>query len=175
MISRLLLPGFASGAPRYVFLRARIPAHPGQADHVQRAVGLPVATTVETVPHHLARGGLGGSDPAEVGEGGLASQPLRGCRRPRSTAWRRCRCRCQSRRPTPGRPASPAHRSSARKPCRSAENSTRSSSSPCSSMTATALVALCGSTPIKTFVFMDLPPSSLLPSAPRGGHTDFEF
>ena len=63
--------------------------------------------------------------------------------------------------------------SNTRKPFRSAENSARSSSSPCSSMTATALVALCGSTPIKTFVSMDLPPSRLLATTPRGGHTDF--
>jgi hypothetical protein len=32
MISRLLLPGFASGAPCDVFLRAAISAHPSQAD-----------------------------------------------------------------------------------------------------------------------------------------------
>src|SRR3712207_5769935 len=43
------------GTPRDVLLRATISAHPGQtADHVQRTVGLPVATAVETVPHHLA-------------------------------------------------------------------------------------------------------------------------
>ena len=60
MISRLLLPGFASGAPRDVFLRATISAHPGQTDHVQRTVGFPVATAVETVPDHLAGGGFDG-------------------------------------------------------------------------------------------------------------------
>ncbi len=54
MISRLLLPGFASGAPCDVFLRATISAHPGQTDHVQRTVGLPVATAVETMPDDLA-------------------------------------------------------------------------------------------------------------------------
>ncbi len=60
MISRLLLPGFASGAPCDVFLRATISAHPSQADHVQRTVGLPVATAVETMPDDLAGGGFGG-------------------------------------------------------------------------------------------------------------------
>src|SRR5215217_8798259 len=63
-------------APRDVFLRAKIPAHPCQAGHVQRTVRLPVASSVETVPHHLAGGGLDGSDSAEAGEGGLAPQPL---------------------------------------------------------------------------------------------------
>ena len=60
MISRLLLPGFASGAPRDVLLGATISAHPSQTDHVQRTVGLPVATAVETVPHDLAGGGFDG-------------------------------------------------------------------------------------------------------------------
>jgi hypothetical protein len=54
-----------------------------------------------------------------------------------------------------------AHRSKARKPLRSAGNSVRSSSSPSSSSAATALVALCGSTPISTFVSMDLLPGRL--------------
>src|ERR671910_2862772 len=63
-------------APRDVFLRALIPSHPSQADHVQRAVGLSVATAVQTVPHDLAGGGLDGSDPAQAGEGGLAPEPL---------------------------------------------------------------------------------------------------
>jgi hypothetical protein len=76
MISRLLLPGFASGAPCDVFLRATISAHPSQADHVQRTVSVPVATAVEAVPHDLAGGGLDGSDPTQTGEGGLAPQPL---------------------------------------------------------------------------------------------------
>src|SRR5215208_4348591 len=65
------------GAPREVLLRARISAHPGQADHVQGAVGLPVATAVEAMPHDLAGGGFDGGDPAQTGEGGLAPQPLR--------------------------------------------------------------------------------------------------
>jgi hypothetical protein len=60
MISRLLLPGFASGAPRDVFLRATISAHPSQTDHVQRTVGLPVATAVEAMADHLAGGSLDG-------------------------------------------------------------------------------------------------------------------
>jgi hypothetical protein len=66
-----------------------------------------------------------------------------------------------------------AHRSNACKPRRFAENSVRSSSSLCSSNTATALVALCGSTPINTFTLIDLLPRRHLPSTPRGGHTDF--
>jgi hypothetical protein len=64
------------GAPCDVFLRATISAHPSQADHVQRAVGLSVATAVETVPDDLAGRGFDGSDPAEAGEGSLAPQPL---------------------------------------------------------------------------------------------------
>jgi hypothetical protein len=75
MISGLLLPSA-------VRLEQRIPAcedpgasGPGTA-HVQRAVGLPVTSWVETVPHDLAGGGLDGSDPAEAGKGGLAPEPL---------------------------------------------------------------------------------------------------
>src|SRR5829696_3330524 len=60
------------GAPREVLLRATISAHPGQTDHVQRTVGLPVASAVEAVPHHLAGGGFDGSNPAQTGKGGLA-------------------------------------------------------------------------------------------------------
>jgi hypothetical protein len=54
MISRLLLPGFASGAPCDVFPRVTISAHPSQADYVQRTVGLPVATEVEAMSDDLA-------------------------------------------------------------------------------------------------------------------------
>jgi hypothetical protein len=53
------------GAPRDVLLGATVWAHPGQTDHVQRAVGLPVATAVETVPHDLGGGGFDGRDPAQ--------------------------------------------------------------------------------------------------------------
>ena len=61
MISRLLLPGFASGAPRDVLLRTAISAHPGQADHVQCAVCLPVATAAlrrwrTTLPEEASMG-----------------------------------------------------------------------------------------------------------------------
>src|SRR5215203_3383251 len=63
-------------APRHVILRTAISAHPSQAGHVQRTVGLTVASAVEAVSDHLAGGGLDGSDPAEAGEGGLAPQPL---------------------------------------------------------------------------------------------------
>ena len=75
MMSRLLLPGFASGAPRDVFLRPSISAHPGQADHVQRTVGFPVTTEVETMSDDLAGGSFDGRDPAQTGEGGLAPRP----------------------------------------------------------------------------------------------------
>jgi hypothetical protein len=75
MISRLLLPGFASGAPRDVLLCAKISAHTSQADPVQRTIGFPVATTVETVADDLAGEGFDGRDPAQDGEGGLAAQP----------------------------------------------------------------------------------------------------
>src|SRR5215208_4510948 len=63
-------------APRYVLLRATISSHPSQTDHVQCAVGFPVATAVEAVPHHLAGGSLDGRDSAQTGEGSLALQPL---------------------------------------------------------------------------------------------------
>src|SRR3954451_15186313 len=63
-------------APRHVLLRAPRSAHPSQTDHVQRAVGLPVATAVETMADDLAGGSLDGGDPAQAGEGGLAPQPL---------------------------------------------------------------------------------------------------
>src|SRR5215208_6405508 len=64
------------GAPRDVLLGATISAHPGQTGHVQRTVGLPVATAVETVPNDLAGGGFDGRDPAQIGEGRLAPQSL---------------------------------------------------------------------------------------------------
>jgi hypothetical protein len=63
-------------APCYVLLGATISAHPSQTDHVQRTVGLAVATAVETMPDDLAGGGLDGRDTAEAGQGGLATQPL---------------------------------------------------------------------------------------------------
>jgi hypothetical protein len=64
------------GASCDVFLRATISSHASQADHVQRTVGFPIATPVETMPHDLAGGGLDGRDSAEAGEGGLTPQPL---------------------------------------------------------------------------------------------------
>jgi hypothetical protein len=64
-------------ASRDVLLGAGISAHPGQADHVQGAVGFPVATSVETVSDDLTGGCLDGGDPTQTGEGGLAPQPLR--------------------------------------------------------------------------------------------------
>src|SRR5829696_686735 len=64
-------------APRDVLLGATIPAHPSQTDHVQRTVSVPVAAAVETMPDNLARGSFDGRDPAQAGEGSLATQPLR--------------------------------------------------------------------------------------------------
>jgi hypothetical protein len=48
-------------APRYVLLRTAIPAHPGQADHVQGAVGLPVTYSrlrrcLTTLPEEASMG-----------------------------------------------------------------------------------------------------------------------
>ena len=48
------------GAPGDVLLRTVISTHPSQADHVQRSVGLSVATAVEAMPHHLAGGSFDG-------------------------------------------------------------------------------------------------------------------
>jgi hypothetical protein len=76
MISRLLLPGFASGTPCDVLLGATISSHPSQTDHVQRTVSVPVAAAVETMPDNLASGSFDGRDPAQAGEGSLATQPL---------------------------------------------------------------------------------------------------
>src|SRR5215207_5357631 len=64
------------GAPYDVVLGATISSHPSQTDHVQRSVGVPVATSVEAMAHYLSRGGFHGRHPAQTGEGGLASQPL---------------------------------------------------------------------------------------------------
>src|SRR5215212_5808469 len=46
------------------------------ADDLQRAVGFPVATAVETMAEDLAGGSLYGSHSTQTGEGGLAPQPL---------------------------------------------------------------------------------------------------
>src|SRR5829696_8859911 len=59
-----------------VLFGAPVSAHPNHADHVQRSVGVPVATAVEAMPDNLARGSLDRRDTAEAGEGGLALQPL---------------------------------------------------------------------------------------------------
>src|SRR5215210_1947914 len=76
MISRLLLPGFASGAPSDVLLGARISPHTSQTNHLQRTVGVPVATSVEAVAHYLSRGGFHRRHSAHTGEGSLPPQPL---------------------------------------------------------------------------------------------------
>jgi hypothetical protein len=75
MISRLLLPSAVRlelRSPWYDDLCASEP----DREHVQRTVGVSVATTVETMPHHLAGGSFDGRDSAETREGGLTSQPL---------------------------------------------------------------------------------------------------
>src|SRR5215216_4552886 len=53
-------------------------AHPNHADHVQRSVGVPVATAVEAMPDNLAGGCLNRRDTAEAGEGGFALHSLSG-------------------------------------------------------------------------------------------------
>src|SRR5918993_2536262 len=63
-------------APRDVLLGATISAHPSQTDHVQRTVSVPVAAAVETMPDNLASGSFDGRDPAQTGEGSLATQTL---------------------------------------------------------------------------------------------------
>src|SRR5215212_8044955 len=73
MISRLLLPS-AVRLATYSLVRTSRRIRARQIMYT--AVGLPVASAVETVPHHLARGGFDGSYPAQIGEGGFAPQPL---------------------------------------------------------------------------------------------------
>src|SRR5918997_1518467 len=112
MISRLLLPGFASGAPRYVLLRARFSAHPGQTGHLQRTA------LASRLPPRLRRWQTTLPEEASMGEtphrslAKDASLPnLWGLSlRPRSTASRRSRYRCPPKRPTPGRLVPPAGR-----------------------------------------------------------------
>src|SRR5687767_7920054 len=65
------------GTPCDVLLGATISSHPSQTDHVQRSVGVPVATSVEAVAHYLSRGGFHGRHSAKTGEGGLTPQPPR--------------------------------------------------------------------------------------------------
>src|SRR5215210_114 len=64
-------------ASGHVLSCALILAHPNHADHVQRPVGVSVATSVEAVAYHLAGGGFYGRDPAEARERSLAAQALR--------------------------------------------------------------------------------------------------
>jgi hypothetical protein len=52
-----------------------MPAHPNHHDPEQRGVGLPVAAPVEPVPGGLGRGGRDGAGPAELGVGGLRTNP----------------------------------------------------------------------------------------------------
>src|SRR3954471_3287788 len=59
------------GASCQILLCAPIRTHTHYADHVQSAVGVPVATTVKPMTDYLARGSLYGRDAAEAGERGL--------------------------------------------------------------------------------------------------------
>src|SRR5215207_988424 len=109
MISRLLLPGFASGTPCDVLLGATISSHPSQTDHVQRSVGVPVAyfrlrRSRTTFPEEASTG----DTPQRLAkEASLLN--LRGLSlRPRSAASRHGRYRCLPKRPVPGQRASPA-------------------------------------------------------------------
>src|SRR5215213_10115646 len=58
------------GAPCDVLLGATISSHPSQTDHVQRLVGVPVATAVEAVAHYLSRESFHGRHSAQTSEGG---------------------------------------------------------------------------------------------------------
>ena len=51
-------------------------SHAYHADQVQAAIGVPVTTSVESVPDHLSRGRFDGRDSAEAGERGLTLQAL---------------------------------------------------------------------------------------------------
>src|SRR5215208_1684299 len=98
-------------APRHVLLGATISTHPGQADHVQRTVGLPVAyirlrRCLTTFPEEASMGATPQRLAKEASLLNLWGLSLR----PRSTVSRRCRYRCPPKRPAPGRPAPPADR-----------------------------------------------------------------
>src|SRR4051794_4457183 len=67
-----LLLGLAlGGAPGDVLPRPGIASKAVERYHVQRAVGVAVASWVEAVADHLSGGGRHGGRPAQVGEGGL--------------------------------------------------------------------------------------------------------
>ena len=70
-------------APSDVLARARISPHTSQTNHLQRTVGVPVATAVEAVAHYLSRGGFHRRHSAEAGEGSLVRRGLRFGRRAR--------------------------------------------------------------------------------------------
>ena len=64
MISHLLLP---SAVRLRTYSRVRLSdAHPHHTDHVQCAVGLAVAPTVEPMSHYLAGGSFNGRDAANA-------------------------------------------------------------------------------------------------------------
>src|SRR6266498_420963 len=64
------------GATRYVGAGVGVVAHAGYDDHVEGAVGLPVAAAVEAVAFGLAAGGGYRGYPAQRGEGCLGVQPV---------------------------------------------------------------------------------------------------
>jgi hypothetical protein len=64
------------GAPFHVGPGRWVAAHPDQGDAPQGVVGLAVAAAVESVAVGAARGRGDGGGAAQVGEGGLAMEPL---------------------------------------------------------------------------------------------------
>jgi hypothetical protein len=120
----LLLPSAVRRAT-YAWVRRSQPIRKTYRDRMQRAraVGLPVATSVEPVPHDLARRGFYRRDPAEAGQRRLALQPRSstswGCPPPPQAAWPRGPCRRRAkpraqeppRRPLAARAGSQARRS----------------------------------------------------------------
>src|SRR4051812_7981813 len=64
------------GTPSHVLSGALISPHPHHADHVQRAVGVSVATPVEPMSSHLARRGFYGRNSTQARERRLAFEPL---------------------------------------------------------------------------------------------------
>jgi hypothetical protein len=64
------------GSPFDIGTGAGAEPHPDDNGQVQRLVGVAVAAAVQPVPAGLAGAGRDGGDSAQVGEGGLAAQPL---------------------------------------------------------------------------------------------------
>src|SRR5215212_4932013 len=64
------------GPPFDIGAGAGTEPHPDDHGQVQGPVGVAVPAAVQPVPAGLARAGRDGGDPAQVGEGGLAAEPL---------------------------------------------------------------------------------------------------